>query len=114
MLADLAAAEGAAATLAAQVRDILDGLPLRIIKFNPDYVAQELETLRHLMSDAQREQDAAIDRMRRRIREELTPMLARQEKLATAAALPERVADIERRLDDLERGGRIIPMRRAE
>lgn len=112
LLADLAATEGAAFTLAAQIIEILDGLPLKLIKFNPDFVAQELATIRLLVASANQEHGAAIDRIRRRIREDLEEMLQRQEKLAEQASIPDRVAELERRLAELEGQGRIIPMRR--
>lgn len=112
LLADLAATEGAAFTLAAQITEILDGLPLKLIKFNPDFVAQELATMRLLVASANQEHGAAIDRIRRRIREDLEEMLQRQEKLAEQASIPDRVAELERRLAELEGQGRIIPLRR--
>jgi hypothetical protein len=121
MLADLAATEGAASTLDHQISEILAGLTLSKIKFNPNYAKEELDVLRHLARDAYIEQAAALDRARRRIRDELEPMLQRQERLAEQAALPEQVATLRalveaqgERIAALERSGRLSLVRKAE
>lgn len=114
MLADLAAADGAAHTFGQQAYEILSSLTPKLLRFDPDYAVHQIETLRRLLLEGQGEHSAALDRMRRRIRNDLEPMLQRQEKLAEQASLPERVAELERRLSELERQGKITPFRKAE
>lgn len=62
--------------------------------------------------------DLAEDYLRKlaqAVKDELPPLLERNERLRENAGLPDRVAELERRLADLEhlaREGRVIPLRR--
>jgi hypothetical protein len=108
LLADLASAVGAASTLHQQVAEIVAALPRRIVVFNPDYAIEQLAAIRELLDAASREQAASIDRMRRRVRDDLEPMLRRQQQRVADASLPERVAALERRADELSELDRLL------
>lgn len=123
LLADLADLDGAATDLAL-IEELLDTMPLRIVKLDPVYVAERHAEIRTLLDDYRRQARAAAEALRRRIRGELEEMLQRNEHNRETASLPDRVrdlearitqltADYERRIAALEAERRVVPFRQT-
>ncbi len=82
------------------ISDLAD-LDRKAVIFDPVNAANRLEDIRD-----------QIETMRRRVHDELTPLLERAERNRETAGIPDRVTDLERRLAELEKQAKVIPLRR--
>lgn len=85
--------------------DEVANLSLREVKFDPEAAYNALVEIRDL-----------AERVRRRLREDLEPMLERNDRNREAASVPDRIASLEQRVDTLEAElrPRIVPLRKSE
>jgi DNA helicase HerA-like ATPase len=77
-------------------------LDRKAVIFDPVGAANALEDIRD-----------QIEAVRRRVLDEITPLLERAERNREAAGLPDKVAELERRLEALEKAqGKVVQLRR--
>ena len=84
-----------------RIRAIAKPLDRKQVIFDPVGAANALEDIR-----------GVVARLERRINEDVTPLLERAERNREAAAVPERIAELERRLEALEKAQKVVPLRR--